>query len=177
MASSIERWGTIAASGCRAKVPDEQRQVFDAVAERRNGDFDRANAIVEIAAERVLLDGSFEIAIRGEEVANVDRELVSASHGPHGAPVQHAKELSLQRQWKLRDLIEEERASVSLVEKPAAVRVRSREGSGSMAEQLRFEEIRWQSCAVDRQKPAVATGAHVVDGARGDLLAGFRSRR
>ena len=86
--------------------------------------------------------------------------------------MQHAEQRRLRRRRKLADLVEEQRASVRILEAagissaPAAG-----EGAGLVTEELRLDELRGDGSAMDHHQGAPAPQAGRVDGMGEELLA------
>ncbi len=85
--------------------------------------------------------------------------------------LQNAEHLRLQRQRKLADLVEEERASVCASEAPDARRSGPGEGPFDVSEELALDEVLRDRGAVHRDEGALGAGAGVVKGACHELLA------
>src|SRR6185312_5332892 len=91
----------------------ENRNVLDAIAQRRQRDADDVQPIIEVLAQVLALDRFARIAVRGGDEADVDdRVLLLAADTAHDTVLDHPKQLGLQRQRHLRELVEEERSRV-----------------------------------------------------------------
>ena len=86
--------------------------------------------------------------------------------------LQHPQELYLHRGAHVADLIEEQRAAFGDLEAALAGGDRAGEGALLVAEELGLEQLGRNGAAVDRDEGALAPRAQVVDGVRGDFLAG-----
>jgi hypothetical protein len=86
--------------------------------------------------------------------------------------LQHAQEPLLHRQRDLADLVEEHGPTVRLAEHPGAGLGRAGEGAARVAEQLAVDEGLRDRAAVEGDERAARPRAPVVNGARGQLLAG-----
>jgi hypothetical protein len=111
-------------------------------------------------------------ASRSRWVVDLDR--LARAERPHGALLQHAQQLHLQRGRHVPDLVEQQRAAVGLLEQALVVGVRVGEGAFHVAEQLGFEQRFGNGAAIDRDEGLVGAGAGAVDGARQQFLAGAR---
>src|SRR5690606_11474970 len=83
-----------------------------------------------------------------------------------------SKQLGLQRQRQVADLVEEERASVRLLEESAVALLCARERAARVTEELAFEERVRDAGAVDGDERSAPAVGRVVHGAREDTLAG-----
>jgi hypothetical protein len=87
-------------------------------------DVHHVEAVVEVLAERALLDLLLEVAVRRRDHADVDALGLGVAHLGDHALLQRAQELHLQRDGQLADLVEEERALVRRWNLPSASRSR-----------------------------------------------------
>ena len=97
-------------------------------ASRRQVDADDVDAVEEVLPEALLEDLLVEIAIRRCDEPCVEGYLVVRAHGAHRLLLEGAQDLRLHLEGHLRDLVQEERAAVSLDEEPAPGASRVREG-------------------------------------------------
>ena len=75
---------------------DEQRDVFDPLAQRRQSDRKDAEPKVEILAQRLVSNRFARIAIRGGDEARVDALFLLAANRQYEALFQHTQEVRLQ---------------------------------------------------------------------------------
>ena len=90
----------------------------------------------------------------------------------HGALLQHAQQLDLQRQRHVADFIKEERAAVSGLNQPCVLTSGAGEGAANVAEELGFEQGLGDGTAVDGDEGCGGARAGAVDCARQQFLAG-----
>ena len=88
------------------------------------------------------------------------------------ARLEHAQQFHLQLHRHLGDLVEEDRAAVGALEEALVLAIRAREAAALVAEQLALDELRRDGAAIQRQERRFAPPAQLVDGVRGELLAG-----
>ena len=110
-------------------------------------------------------------------IADVDLDRVRVADALELALLQHAQQLRLQRRAHRPDLVEEERALVRLLEPSLPRADRAGERAADVAEELRLEQRFRNRAAVERDEAVGAARAAVMNRARGELLAGARSRR
>jgi hypothetical protein len=153
------------------EVVGEQRDVLEAVAQRRDADRDDVDAIEQILAEAAGLDLVAEVAVGRADEAKVD-----LGHAPADRLdlplLQRAQQLDLDVQRDLADLVEEQGAGVGLDEATLARARGAGEGALLVAEQLALEDRLRQRGAVGRDQLARGAGAVLVDVAGEQLLAG-----
>jgi len=77
------------------EVLDERREVFAPLPERREGDGEHAQAIVEVPPKLAGLDHAPELAIRRGDEPDVDPLGGAAAEGSHLAVLDHPQELGL----------------------------------------------------------------------------------
>src|ERR1051325_11978581 len=99
------------------EVIRQNRNVFDAIAQRRQRDAYDVQTIVEILAQVLVLDRLTRIAVgRGHE-AHVDNRIVLlAGDATHDAILNDTEQLRLERKRHFRELVEEERSVVRHLE-------------------------------------------------------------
>ena len=88
------------------EMSGEQRNVFAAIAKRRNAQADHVQPVVEVLAKAALFDHSRQIAIGGGEDTNLDGNAVRSTHRPNLFFLQGAQQLGLQIEGQLADLVE-----------------------------------------------------------------------
>src|SRR5262249_24017069 len=118
----------------------QKRNIFEAFAERRNADLDRAEAVGEIFAKAAGENLCPQIAVGGGDQPNCDLPDLGRAHTLNFTVLNHAQELGLHRQRGLADFVEEYRAAVRIFEK-AGTRFRGTgKGAAHVAKELAFEK-------------------------------------
>ena len=84
---------------------------------------------------------ALEVAVRRGDDAHVDGHPAVGAERLDHALLQHAKQLRLEADVHVADLVEEERALVGRLELADAIRVRAAEGAAHVAEELALEEL------------------------------------
>ena len=97
-------------------VVDEKRNVFRPLAERRDGDPDGAQPIIEIVPEMASLDIPLQVAMGGGNDPDVRLERFFRPQGRKISSLQHMQQLGLERQRHVPDLVEEQHPAVGLLE-------------------------------------------------------------
>src|SRR5262249_30943110 len=100
----------------RSEVLDEHRDVLPPAAERRHLDPADGEAMKKVVAEAADEDLAVEIAPRRREDPDVDLDRLVAADATDLRPLDRAKELRLNRQRELADLVDEEGAPIRLLE-------------------------------------------------------------
>ena len=110
---------------------------------RSGGSSQRENvdAMVQILAERALLDQFVEIAVRRHDHANVHRNGAIAADALHLALFQHAQQLRLHHQRHVADFVQKQRAVIGLLELADVARQRAGERSLFVAEQAPIRSV------------------------------------
>src|SRR5262249_57833144 len=101
----------------------------------------------------------------------VDGYGLGGAEAAHHPLLEDAQELRLQVHRHLGDLVEEERASVGLLEEPNLFGGRAGERASRVAEQLRLDQILRQRRAVDLDPRAVSPVTLLVERVADELLA------
>ena len=112
----------------------EQEHVGASGAQRRHRELHDVDPVVEILAERTVLDAGHEIAMGRRDQAHVEWDLLVPAQRAHGPRFECAQELGLHLEGHLPDLVEKERAVVGLHKEPFAVGARIGEGAADVTE-------------------------------------------
>ena len=141
------------------------------LAQRRNGDRHRTQAVIEILAEAARSDGLLQIHVRGRDDADVGLLDLRRPDADEFARLQHAQQARLRRMRQFGDLVEEDRTPVGLLEVALAGFERTGEGALLVAEKLRVDRAFGNGRAVDGYIFIVFAGRISVDDLREKLLA------
>ena len=146
--------------------------VLHALAQRRDVDADDVQTVKEVGAEQAPLDLLLQIAVGGDDEAEVQLNLLGAGQPLNGLFLNELQELRLDMGRQLADLVQKQRTVVG------KLNLADLTGGGSasesallVAEQLRFDEVFVEDGAVDLDKWAVGPVAHGVDGLGDGTLA------
>ncbi len=151
------------------KVLREQRDVVDALGERRHVHGGDLQAEVEVLAKASFAHGTLEILVRRRDHAHVDGERPGAAHAHHLALLEHAEHLGLHGEAHVADLVEEEGPAVRPLDEPRAL-LDARRHAAFDAEKLALEQRLGQRRAVDGDERSAAAAAVMVERARDQLL-------
>jgi hypothetical protein len=132
------------------KVPRQQRNVFPALAQRRNADFNHVQAVKQIVAELAFGYGNLQIDVGGRDHAHVHAHLFGPADAVEAALLEHAQQIHLQLGGDIADFVEEDGSAVGHFELAALALRGAGERAFLMAEQLGFEERLGQRGAGDR---------------------------
>src|SRR5690606_21129580 len=154
------------------EVPDQQRDVLAALAQRRGVQGDHGQPVVEVLAEARPGDLLLQVAMGGGDDAHVHALFALAADARDDAFLQCAQQFRLQRQRQLADFVEEQRAAVGLGEIAVARGHRTGKGAAFGAEKLGFGQAFGNRPAVHRDEGPVGTARQPMQGARDQLLAG-----
>ena len=149
----------------------ELLDVFAPLAERRYGQRDHGEPVVEVGAEAALFHLALQVAVRRRHDADVDLDRLLASHAADAPVLEDSQELHLEVQRHLADLVEEDGAAVRELEVPAAGANRPGEGSFLVSEELAFEKAFRKGAAVHGDERTGGTRALRMDGTRETLFA------
>src|SRR3989441_475256 len=151
---------------------DQDRDVLPALAQRRDVDRDGVDPEEQVLAQAALAQGRLGAPVRRRDEAEVHRDGFGGAHPAHGTLLEHAEELRLELRGHLRDLVEEKRAPVRLLEQASLVAGGARKGTAGVAEQRGLDEILGQRSAVDLHPRPAAPPAPLVERVGDELLAG-----
>ena len=119
-------------------------------------------------------DCSPQCLVAGRDQAYVRAHGFGAAHRKERVILEDAKKSCLNVERHLRDLIQEQRPSVRLLEEPVMIADGTGERAAAVTEQLRLEQCRRQGRAVDRAEGACAPRTQAMDRACEQLLAAAR---
>src|SRR5262245_50976824 len=135
----------------------EQRNIFDAFPQRRQMDGEYIQPVVEIAAESARPHVIGQIPIGRRHDPHVYAHGLAAAQPFELALLQDAQQHYLHLGRQLSDLVQKERAAVSLLESPFAARHGAGESAALVAEQFRSQQGVRNGGAVEfDQRPARA---------------------
>ena len=127
----------------------QQRNVGDALAQRRQFDVDHVDAVVEILAESPVGHHPAEVVVRGQDHARIDVERLRAADLLELEVLQHAKQFDLHGRAGRADFVEEDRPFVGQLELADLFAHRAGERAGHVAEQFAFQQRLGQRAAGD----------------------------
>src|SRR5689334_23725435 len=134
------------------EVARQQRDVALALAKRRHGDREDAQAIVEVLPQDALAQRGRDRSIGRRDDEHVGRDRALAAHAEERLRFEHAQELRLQRRRHLGDLVEEERAAAGALEVALVLLRRAGEAAALVAEELALDQVRRDGAAVEREE-------------------------
>ena len=134
----------------REEALREHRDVDLPLAQRRQPDRERVDAVVEIFAEPAVADELLERPVGRRDQAEVDRDRLVAAEALEAPLLEHAQQLGLRDERHVADLVEEQRAVVGQLEAARLAIVRAGERAFFVAEDFRLEQRVGQRRAVDR---------------------------
>ena len=101
------------------EMGDEERDVFTAFPQRRDGDVDDVEAVEEVFAEGAFLDHLRQVTVGGGHHADIDADAFRSADAFKHAFLKDAQELDLQIHAQFSYLVKEERALIRLLEAAA----------------------------------------------------------
>ena len=154
---------------------EEERDVFDAIPQRRDVHADHVQPEEEVLAEVAGRDFFRKIAVSGRDQTNVDaRVRAIGADALNLAGLEEAQEHDLHAGAHLADFIEEHGAVGRHLQQPGLIAVRAREAAAHVTEQFRLQQRIGQASAIDGDQPARRAGTAIVNEARDDFLAHTR---
>ncbi|SVK48402.1 Uncharacterized protein conserved in bacteria [Acinetobacter baumannii] len=154
------------------EVARQPRDVFPALAQRRQVYADHVQAVEQILAELAFLYPQFQVLVRGGDDAHVDLHRRIAADSVKLAVRQHPQQARLHVERHIADLVEEQRAAVGLFKAPLTDLVRAGEGAFLVAEQLGLDQILGNSGHVQGDERRLGARAVAVQRMRHQLFAG-----
>ena len=134
-------------------------------------DGDDIDPVVQIFPEPARRDLRFDVLVRRREHADVDLDRLRPADARHDTVLQHAQHLRLRGEAHVADLVQEERASVRLLELSRAIRDRAGERALHVTEQLALDQLRRNRRAVHLDERSLRPRAQRMDRTSDELLA------
>ena len=153
------------------EVVAEERDVVGALAQGRDADDDRVDAVEEVLAEGAGGDAGLEVLVGRGDQAEVHRGRPAAADALDFVGLEDAQELGLDGRRQRPDLVQEHRSLVRQLEAAGPRSHGAGEGALLVAEELRLRERLGEGRGVDRDEEMVAAGAPLVDRVGHELLA------
>src|SRR5438093_570007 len=122
------------------EAADQEQEVVAPLAQRGQVHGHHVETVVEVGAERALLQAARRVAVGGRDDAHVDADRLGAAHAQELAVLEDAQQLGLRPWTHLADLVQEERALVGQLELPELARVGVGERALLVPEELALEE-------------------------------------
>src|ERR1700730_5366894 len=151
-------------------MPREQRNVLPSFAKRRYLDGNNAQPIIEILSKTAFCNLFLELFVGGRDDSDVDVAFFVAAYWTDFAFLQNAVQLDLHGQAHIADLVHEQRATMSRLEKPLAILGSAREGPFHVAKQFRFQQRFRKRAAIDGDKRGLRALTVFVNGSRDQLF-------
>ena len=150
---------------------DEERDVFLAVAQRRDKKRNDVETVEEVFAEVAAGDLFFEVFVGGGDDADIDVDGVGGADGEETLLVERAKNLGLRLEAHVADFVEEEGAAVGALEGAAFFGGAAGDGAVAIAEEFGFDVVLGDGGAVEFDERAILAQAFRVHGAADELFA------
>ncbi len=128
--------------------------------------------MVQVAAKAALAHLTFQVAVAGRDHLDIDLQRLLPAETPQDPVFDRGEQLGLQLQIHLADLVQEQGASIRLLQVTAMPPLGPGEGACLVAEQLGFQKIARQGRAIDLDQRTIGAGAGMVQDARRQTLAG-----
>src|SRR5690606_6035470 len=113
----ITETGVLAGNACQQRF-GQQQQIPFALSKRRQVQYAHSNAVEQVFAEAPLGDFLHQVAVGGGNQPHIDLELLVGADWGEGAFLQYTQQSHLYIWRQLTELIEKQRAAVSLLEHP-----------------------------------------------------------
>src|SRR5262245_48322116 len=159
------------------ELAHEQRNVLDALPQRRYAHGDDVDPVVEVLAHAALGHGCGQIHVGGADDPHVDLDPAVRAELLDLSLLQDPQQLELHVQRDALDLVEEQRAAARQLDLADPVVHRPRECAALVAEELALEQRVRKRRAVDRDEAAALALTLEMDRAGRQLLARPRFAR
>jgi hypothetical protein len=150
----------------------QQQRVAFALAQRRQRHRQHVKAEQQVAAEQAARHEGVEVGVGGGHQAQVGLLDARAAQGAVAVVLRKAQQRRLRTRAQRVDLVEEQRAALGQADHAAAGGLGVGESASHVAEEFGLEDGVGYGAAIDGDERFAATIAEIVDGARGEFLAG-----
>src|ERR1700675_1187932 len=151
---------------------DQGWNVFAALPQWWQKDGEHIQTIVEVTAKFASLHHFRQVPIRSSHQPHVHLVSPSATQALELLFLQYTKQLGLQRRWNITHLVQEKSTFVGQLETANLLRDGPGERALLVTKEFAFQQIQWNSSAVQSYKRPSDPRADVVDRMRDELLAG-----
>src|SRR5581483_10040158 len=165
-------WPIVLARDGFGKIVHQRGDVVAALTQGRQHNGKDINSVIQALAKRAVLHRLLQIAMGGDDYANVNLDRPIAADPFHFTVLQHAQQLGLHHDGHVTDLVKKQRSAVGLFEFAQVTGGRAGERSFLMAEQFRLDQLRGDSGAVQSYERPRAARTLVVYGPRNQLFTG-----
>ncbi|CCJ84281.1 hypothetical protein BN133_658 [Cronobacter dublinensis 582] len=161
-----------AAGDFKRKRLHQQRNVFRALAQRRQMDREHVQTVIEIASELAVRHHLAQIAVSGGDKPHVGLDDFIAAEPLKLLLLQHAQQLRLEIQRHVAHFIQKQAALVGKLKTPDTLRAGTGKRAALVAEQIALQQACGHRRAVEFHHPPPVAVAQVMDSARDKLFAG-----
>ena len=151
---------------------NDGRNVFAAIAQRGKVDDDDAEAIVKVFAKLLLANGVFEVAIGGSKNADINGDGFFAANSLEGFFLQDAHEFDLGANGHVADFIEEDGATIGLLEAADAAFGSAGECAAFVTEEFAFQKRFRNGSAINGDERGIRAVTVLENGAGDEFFAG-----
>ena len=139
----------------RQEALGQWHDVARALGQRRQHQFHRIEAVIQVFAEGAVADHRRQVGIGRADHADLDLAFAIGAQALETTGFQHAQQLHLAAQRQVADLIQEQRAAIGGFELALACLVGAGIRAGLGTEQFGLDQFRGQGAAVDRDERAL----------------------
>ena len=144
---------------------DELGKIFEAVAQGREDQGKNVDAVEEVAAEFVVFDAVFEVAVGGNDDADVHFDGLVATDAFDFAFFEDAEKLGLHGDRHIADFVEEEGSALGLFEFADVPSRRTGESALFVAEEFGLDQFGGNGGAIESDEGVFVARRFFVNGA------------
>ena len=139
------------------EVTREHRDVFASLAQRWQAKANHVQTVKQIFTERAFLHPLLQVLVGGRNHPHIGFDGAVTTHAVEVAITQHPQQTGLQIELHVADFIQEQGATVGLLEAATAHGLRTREGPAFVTKQFTLEQIFGNGRGVDGHKRTAGT--------------------
>jgi len=126
--------------------------------------------VEQVLAEFPVTDCVPELGVGGGDDPNVDIEGGGLAERRNFPVIEETEQFGLEIEAHLAHLVEEERAAIGASDESELVTIGAGERAAAVAEQLAFEQLAWNGCAVEGDERPLSAVGEVVNRPRENLF-------
>ena len=155
-----------------SKMGDEFGKILEAVTQRRKGQRENVDAMEEVAAEFIIFDTIFKVAVGGNDHTNIDFDGLVAADAFDFAFFEDAEKLGLHGDGHIADLIEEESAAFGLLEFSEVASGSTGERAFFVAKEFGLDQFGGNCRAIESDEGVFVARRFFVNGASDQFFSG-----
>src|SRR6185295_18369618 len=150
----------------------QKGNIIQTLSERRQGDGNHSETVVQILTESTLAHGRPKIHIGRGQDSRIHRDFFPASQPDDPLILKEAQQFHLQWRRQFSDLVEKENSTLRRFDPPSSLDMGTRKCPAFMTKQFSLQEILGNCATIDRHEGARNSRPSLMDGPGYQFLSG-----